>query len=144
MICMMHISTPDRWETKFSWEREDFGDEYPSLGGQITACRTLARGGMQPVKLSNHRWSETSDHLYLNMLGADSFWVPARIVGRMLVWLVEQANPPRRPWWEVEFWICRTEDDEWTWFMDDSPEATGRLPWRHKTGEEAMQHVMES
>ena len=124
----------------------DYGDgPYPSVACNVGVGRTLARGSFVELTLSVHLWSETSDHLIVavSLYPACYLAVPASILGRLLPWLRDRADPPRHPWHAVRFWLLRTQEDEWIWFMGDSPESYAHLPWKRAEGERMMSQVMD-
>lgn len=149
------LSHPSEWEPEYSWEYDEPG-EYPFLSWTVGPGRTLAKGSFLPMKFGNgearigksaptHAWSETSSHLIVfNRLKYDRPYVaiPARVVGALLLWLKDQASPPFNPWWKIEFWLHRTEQDEWIWFKDDSAEALAYLPWKQNMGHSIVDRIM--
>jgi hypothetical protein len=70
--------------------------------------------------------------------------IPAKITGKLLVWLRNHAEPSFKPWHDIVFWLGRLEDDVWVWFGNDSPEAYSYLPWLEKDGHKMMAAVMDS
>ena len=115
------------------------------MHNRIAVDKTLALGSMCPMKLQNHDWSETSPHLIVHRFSfPGSIAIPACIVGKLLAWLQDRAKPPRHPWWEIEFWMHRTKNDEWVWFDDESPESFAYLPWKHEAAETMARRIMTS
>jgi hypothetical protein len=148
------IPHPHEWEPEYSWEDIPNGCNYPSLSWTVGPGRTLAKGSFYPMKfgigsssvsIPTHAWSETSSHLIMfNRLehGQPYVAIPARIVGALLTWLRDQATPPYLLWWGIEFWLHRTEQDEWVWFKDDSSDAMVYLPWKQNLGKDIVNNIM--
>jgi hypothetical protein len=140
------------WSPVFDNELDDF--ECPIIGSRIFNHQTLKKGSSLPICLKEHEWSQTSSHLIVfnctlpfsekGILPICDIVLPARIVGRLLAWLRDQPMSPRYPWWRIGFWIHRTENDEWFWFTDDSPESYSFLPWKNKDGEVIAAEIMNS
>lgn len=129
-------------EPEYSW---DYGDgPRPHVDNNVGVGRTLAKGSFIELTMVDNFWSETSDHLIVTVRLYPTCYlaIPARILGRLLPWLRDRAEPPRRPWYLVRFWLLRTQDDEWIWFTGDSPESYAYLPWKRADGERMMSQVM--
>lgn len=138
------IDLPYSWEPQFVWNSKE---EPPTLSNMIHCIRILAPGGFFPLNFNHgHAWSETTPHLIIwgSLFSGEHVAFPANRVGRLLAWLRDQACPPHRPWWKIDFWVCRTSDDDWIWFTDDSVEAQVYLPWKRSKIEWMVGHVMES
>lgn len=141
------MNVPDCWSPPL--EILDDDEEVPYLDSRIFGHMTVRKGSSVPVCLETHAWSDTSPHLIILNCSVSSHRpfdviIPAKVVGGLLVWLAKQAKLPRHPWWKVRFWLHRTEDDVWVWFLDDSPEALSFLPWRRGEAAEITEKVMDS
>jgi len=137
------ISLPYSWEPAFVWNSKE---ERPTIHDTINNIRILASGGVFPLNFNyGHAWSDTTPHLIVwgSLYPVERIAFPASKVGKLLTWLRDQAQPPWNPWWKVDFWVHRTDDD-WIWFTDDSAEAEVYLPWRRARIEWMVGSIMNS
>lgn len=116
------------------WEPEYIGSN---------AKRTLAPGSFTLITFADSKWT-TDGHVIVRDVKGNSVTIPAGLIGPMLTKARDNARPQDRfYWYDVKLWVCRLEDDGWTWFEDDSSAAMSYLPWKREDGESIVSTVME-
>lgn len=123
----------------------DIAHMLPSTSLRISSCKILAPGSFTLITFADSNWAIDSDYLIVCDAANNLVAVPAKLIGKMTVRACERSCPKRRRYWfDVQFWIHRVDESEWTWFSDDSPEALSYLPWKATESEIVLANVMES
>lgn len=127
----------------YSRSLEDFGGRRPKCVEKSTVA-TLGPGQFTHIGgVATGFWSSMSGHFIVKDTDGMNVAIPANIIGRLLDWLKDAANPPRVRWYEIPFWLFRTSKDDWVWFGDGSDEAMSYLPWKHVKGNKILEDVMK-